>query len=53
MLVSAAVTYTQAETFLRQTQNSLTFFDQLPIRVHYPTGLVWLLQEVLFDHKQG
>ena len=22
----------------RQTQNPLTTFDQLPIRVHYPTG---------------
>jgi len=30
--------YTHAEAFVRQTQNSLTFFDQLPIRVHYPTG---------------
>jgi len=38
MLVSAAVIYTHAEAFLRQTQNSLTFFDQLPARVHYPTG---------------
>jgi len=39
MLVSAAVICTHAEAFLLQTQNSLTFFDQLPIRVHYPTGL--------------
>jgi len=38
MLVSAAVIFTHAEAFLRQTQNSLIFFDQLPIRVHYPTG---------------
>jgi len=38
MLVSAAVIYTRAEAFLRQTKNSLTFFDQLAIRVHYPTG---------------
>jgi len=55
MLVSAAVICTHAEAFLRQTQNSLTFFDQLLIRVHYPTefSLVWLLQEVLFDYKQG
>jgi len=37
MLVSAAVICTHAEAFLRQTQNSLTFFDQLLIRVHYPT----------------
>ena len=27
-----------AEAFLRKTQNSLTFFDQLLIRIHYPTG---------------
>jgi len=53
MLVSAAVIYTHAEAFLCQTQNSFTFFDQLPIRVHYPTGFGWLLQEVLFDYKQG
>jgi len=38
MLVSAAVIYTHAEAFIRQTQNSLTFVDQLPIRVHYPSG---------------
>jgi len=38
MLVSAGVIYTHAEAFLRQTQNSLTLFDQLPICVHYPTG---------------
>jgi len=38
MLVSAAVIYTHAEASLRQTQNSLTFFDQLPIRARYPTG---------------
>jgi len=38
MLVSAAVIYTHAEAFLRQTQNSLTFFDQLPLRVHYHIG---------------
>jgi len=38
MLVSAAVIYAHAEAFLRQAQHSLTFFDQLPIRVHYSTG---------------
>jgi len=38
MLVSATVIYTHAEAFLRQTQNSLTSFDQLLIRIHYPTG---------------
>ena len=38
MPVSATVIYTYAEAFLRQTQNSLTFFDQLLIRIHYPTG---------------
>jgi len=37
MLVSAAVIYTHAEAFLHQTHNSLTFLDQLPVRVHYPT----------------
>jgi len=39
MLISAAVIDTHARAFLRQTQNSLTFFDQLPIRVHYPAVL--------------
>jgi len=55
LLASAAVIYTHAETFLRQTQNSLTIFDQLPLRAAYIIllGLVWLLQEVLFDYKQG
>jgi len=38
MLVSATVIYTHAEAFLRQTQNSLTFSDQLLILIHYPTG---------------
>jgi len=38
MLVIAEVIDTHAEAFLRQTKNYLTFFDQLPIRVHYPTG---------------
>jgi len=38
MLVSATVIYTHADAFLRQTQNSITFFDQLLIRIHYPTG---------------
>jgi len=38
MLVIAAVIYTHAEAFLRQTLNSLTFFDQLPICLHYPIG---------------
>jgi len=35
MLVSAAVIYTHVEAFVRQTLNSLTLFDQLPIRVGY------------------
>jgi len=51
MLVSAAVIYAHAEAFLRQTQNSLTFVDQLPYIILL--GLLWLLQEVLFDYKQG
>ena len=38
MLVSDTVIYTHAEAFLRQTQNSLTFFNQLLIRIHYPSG---------------
>jgi len=38
MLVSATVICTHAEAFLRQTQNSLTVFDQLLPRIHYPTG---------------
>jgi len=38
MLVSATVICAPAKAFLRQTQNSLTFFDQLLIRIHYPTG---------------
>jgi len=38
MPVSATVIYTYAKAFLHQTQNSLTFFDQLLIRIHYPTG---------------
>jgi len=28
----------KSKAFLRQTQNSLTFFDQISIHVHYPTG---------------
>jgi len=49
------VIYTYAEAFLRQTHNSLTFFDHLPLRAAYIIllGLVWLLQGVLFDYKQG
>ena len=38
MLVSATVICAHAEAFLRQAQNSLTFSDQLLIRIHYPTG---------------
>jgi len=38
VLICATVIYTHAEAFLRQAQNCRTFFDQLPIRVHYPTG---------------
>jgi len=38
MVVSATVIYKHAEAFLRHTLNSLPFFDQLIIRVHYPTG---------------
>ena len=38
MLASAIVISTHAEAFLRLTQNSLTSFDQLLIRIHYPTG---------------
>jgi len=34
MLVSATVIYTHAEAFLRQTRNSLTFFDQVLTRIH-------------------
>ena len=40
MVVSATVICTHAEAFLRQTQNSLTFFGQLLIRIHYPAGFV-------------
>jgi len=36
MLVSATVIYTHVETFLRQTQNSLTFYFAYII----PLGLV-------------
>ena len=39
MLVSATVICTHADSFQRQTQNSLTLIDQLLIRIHYPTGL--------------
>jgi len=53
MMVSATVISTHAEEFLRQTQNSLTFFDQHQIRIHYPTGFGLTVQEVLFDHKQA
>jgi len=49
MLVSSTVICAHAKAFLRQTQNSITFFDQLLIRIHYPTGFgltitssVWL-----------
>ena len=38
MLVSATIIYAQDKAFLRQTQNSLNFFDHLLIRMHYPTG---------------
>ena len=38
VLVCATVIYTHAEAFLRQTQICLTCFDQLPIRLHYPTS---------------
>jgi len=38
MLVNTTVIYTNAEAFLRQAQNSLTFYDKLLIRVHYPTA---------------
>jgi len=46
MLVSAAVIYTRAEAFLRQTLNTLTFFDQLPICVHYPTGFGFAIARI-------
>ena len=53
MLVSAAVSYTHAEVFLRQTQYSLIFLINFHFAYIILLGLVWLLQEVLFDDKQA
>jgi len=53
MLVSAALTNTHAEAFVRQTQNSLTFLINFQVAYIILLGLIWLLQEVLFDYKHG
>jgi len=49
MLVSATVIYTHAEAFLRQ--NSLTFFDQLLIHIHYPSGFDYYKKYCLTTSK--
>jgi len=53
MLISAVVIYTHAEVFLRQTLNSQPYLINFQFAYITLLGLVWLLQEVLFDYKQG